>query len=169
MDHATNCTFYVDSAFAFTSCGDGFIVIDSTTDLLNPSTAFRVDAQWSQTLPLALPPNDVRLDTYLSLVDARGERLSVIKKSNLDTLHIMLDKKDAAKGLITGGFFSPDFVVFLVSNGGQTFLQVHTSKQSLGAVAAIDDEVLNYSVLDLANKKDLFYVFASRRVSRNTV
>ena len=44
-------------------------------------------------------------------------------------------------------------------------MQVHTSKQSLGAVATVDNEVVNYAVLDLASKKDLFYVFATRRVS----
>jgi len=46
---------------------------------------------------------------------------------------------------------------------------VHTSKQSLGAVAAIESDVLNYEVLDLANKKDLFYVFAAREVSNDVV
>ena len=32
-------------------------------------------------------------------------------------------------------------------------------------MAAIESEVLNYAVLDLASKKDLFYVFAARKVS----
>ena len=72
---------------------------------------------------------------------------------------------DAPQGKILGGFFSPDFVVFQIENQGESFLQVHTSKQSLGAVAAIESEVLNYAVLDLASKKDLFYVFAARKVS----
>ena len=86
--HSFNCTFAVEKEFAFTYCDDGYIAIDETKNLLNPSTAFKIDAKWSQILPRSKGPKDVRLDTYLSIVDVQGQRLSVIKKSNLDTLHI---------------------------------------------------------------------------------
>ena len=137
--------------------------------MLNPSTAFKIDAKWTKVLAQSRGPKDVRLDTYLSYVDVEAKRLSVVKKSNLDTLLIQLDTIDAPQGEILGGFFSPDFVIFQIQNSGQTFLQVHTSKQSLGAVAAIDNDVQNYQVLDLASKKDLFYVFATRKVSSRLV
>ena len=73
-------------------------------------------------------PKDLRLDTYLSIVDDPGERLTVIKRSTMEALHIELDKTDAPNSLVLGGFFSPDFVVFQIWNEGETFLQVHTSK-----------------------------------------
>jgi hypothetical protein len=38
---------------------------------------------------------------------------------------------------------------------------VHTSKQALEVEAVIDNDVVNYAVLDLAQEKDLFYVFAT--------
>ena len=34
-------------------------------------------------------------------------------------------------------------------------------------VAVIDNDVINYDVLDLAQTKDLFYVFATQHVSVN--
>jgi len=64
-----------------------------------------------------------------------------------------------------GGFFSPDFIVFQILNGDQKFLQIHSSKQALGIVGAIDNDVVNYAVLDLAQTKDLFYVFATQQLS----
>ena len=138
QDHATNCTFAVDQTFAFAYCDDGYTTIDETRNLLNPSTAFKIEAKWARIHALKQGPRDVRLDTYLSLVEIEGKRLTVIKKSNLDILHIQLDQIDAPQGEILGGFFTPDFVVFYIQNAGLTFLQVHTSKQHLGAVAAID-------------------------------
>ena len=39
---------------------------------------------------------------------------------------------------------------FKRNHSGETFLQVHTSKQNLDLVAAIDSEVINFDVLDLA-------------------
>jgi len=62
----------VEADFAFAYCDDGYIAIDETRSLLNPSTAFKVEAKWSQILPKAQGPKDVRLDTYLSIVDVQG-------------------------------------------------------------------------------------------------
>ena len=70
-DHALNCTFAVDQTLAVTYCQDGYFAIDDTADLINPSTAFKVDANLTVTLESA--PKDVRLDTYLSMVDYPGE------------------------------------------------------------------------------------------------
>ena len=81
----------------------------------------------------------------------------------MEALHIELEKTDAPDSLVLGGFFSPDFVVFQITNEGETFLQVHTSKTQLGIVAAIDSELINYDVLDLAQSKDLFYVFGTQQ------
>jgi len=73
-------------------------------------------------------PKDIRLDTYLSIVDFPGEKLTVIKRSTMEALHIELNPTGAPNSKVLGGFFSPDFVVFQISNLGTTFLQVHTSK-----------------------------------------
>ena len=42
-------------------------------------------------------------------------------------------------------------------------MQIHTSKQKLAPMAAIDNDVINYAVLDLVGINDLFYVFAVRK------
>lgn len=162
--HANNCTFLIKDEFAFTVCADGFVAIDEASKLINPSTAFKIDAKWSQVLGARRAPNDVRLDTYLSIVEDEGKRLTIFKKDSLETLNLELDKTDAPAGVVLGGYFSPDFVIFHISNGGQSFLQVHTAKTSLKSVAAVDSEVINYQVLDLSIEKNLFYVFVTRRV-----
>ena len=43
-DHAVNCTYRLDRSLAVTYCGDGFLTIDDVGDLINPDTAFKVDA-----------------------------------------------------------------------------------------------------------------------------
>ena len=45
---------------------------------------------------------------------------------------------------------------------------MHTSKQSLGIVATIDNDIINYAVLDLAQTKNLFYVFATQQLTAST-
>jgi len=45
--HANNCTFLIKDEFAFTVCADGFVAIDEASKLINPSTAFKIDAKWS--------------------------------------------------------------------------------------------------------------------------
>ena len=109
-EHAFNCTFRVDANFAVTYCGDGFFAIDDTPDLINPNTAFKVDA--NLTFALRQVPKDLRLDQYLSIVDWPGEKVTVIKRSTMEALHIELNDVVAPYGTILGGFFSPDFVVF---------------------------------------------------------
>lgn len=42
---------------------------------------------------------------------------------------------------------------------------MHNSKQQLGVVAAIDTQVRSFRVLDLAQEKDLLYVYASKVAS----
>ena len=49
--HSNNCTFAIESDFAFTFCEDGYIAIDETRNMLNPNTAFKINAKWAQTLP----------------------------------------------------------------------------------------------------------------------
>ena len=93
-----------------TYCGDGFFAIDDTPDLINPNTAFKVDA--NLTFALRQVPKDLRLDQYLSIVDWPGEKVTVIKRSTMEALHIELNDVVAPYGTILGGFFSPDFVVF---------------------------------------------------------
>ena len=46
---------------------------------------------------------------------------------------------------------------------------MHTSKTNLRSIAAIDSQVINYQVLDLSLSKDLFYVFAARKVDSKTI
>lgn len=113
-DHNTNCTFAVDKTLAVTYCADGYFAIDDTADLINPTTAFKVEA--NLTVRLESAPKDMRLDAYLSMVDYPGEQLTVIKRSTMEALHIELDKSDAPKSVVLGGFFSPDFVVFQILN-----------------------------------------------------
>lgn len=125
-EHATNCTFQVDKSLAVTYCADGYLTIDDVGDLINPDTAFKVEA--NHTFRLKDVPKDIRLDTYLSIVDFPGEKLTVIKRSTMEALHIELNPTGAPNSKVLGGFFSPDFVVFQISNLGTTFLQVHTSK-----------------------------------------
>lgn len=162
-NHAYNCTFAIKQQFASTYCSDGFFAIDDTADLLNPDTAFKVNA--NLTFSLSGEPKDIRLDSYLSIVENSGEQLTVIKRSTKEALHIQLNTNDAPNGEILGGFFSPDFIVFLINNAGQKFIQVHSSKQALGVVSSIDNDVVNFQVLDLAQEKDLFYVYATQQVS----
>ena len=50
------------------------------------------------------------------MVEFEGEKLTVIKRSSMEALHIELDKTDAPQSQILGGFFSPDFVVFQILN-----------------------------------------------------
>ena len=45
--HANNCTFVIEADFAFTYCEDGYIAIDEARNLLNPSTAFKIDSKWA--------------------------------------------------------------------------------------------------------------------------
>ena len=146
-----------------TYCADGYFAIDDKDDLLNPYTAFHVEA--NLTIYLEDEPKDLRLDTYLSLVEQKGQKLTVIKRSSFEALHIELDRKGAEQAEVLGGFFSPDFVIFQILNEQQTFLQVHTSKQSLSIVATIDNDIINYDVLDLAQTKNLFYVFATQQLT----
>ena len=68
----------------------------------------------------------------------------------MKAIHIELDQSAAPTGVIQGGYFSPDFIVFHIENQGEQFLQVHTSKTALGVIASIDSKVKNYQVLDLA-------------------
>ena len=93
-DHATNCTFAIDSTLAVTWCGDGYFAIDDKADLINPSTAFKIEANLTVELKYGAP-KDLRLDTYLSMVESEGEKLTVIKRSSMEALHIELDKTDA--------------------------------------------------------------------------
>ena len=115
IEHATNCTFAVDNALAVTWCGDGYFAIDDKADLINPSTAFKIEANLTVELKYGAP-KDLRLDTYLSMVEFEGEKLTVIKRSSMEALHIELDKTEAPQSQILGGFFSPDFVVFQILN-----------------------------------------------------
>ena len=116
-NHSFNCTFLVDKSFAATYCADGFFAIDDTFDLINPGTAFKVNA--NLTFVLQGEPKDIRLDSYLTIVDSPGEKLTVIKRSTKEALHIELNPATAPNGEILGGYFSPDFIVFLISNADQ--------------------------------------------------
>ena len=91
--HAKNCTFSLDETFAVTYCEDGYFAIDDTADLVNPETAFKVNA--NITFSLSDVPNDIRLDKYLAIVDHNGEKLTVIKRSTMEALHIELNSADA--------------------------------------------------------------------------
>lgn len=115
-DHATNCTFAVDKTFAATWCADGYFAIDDTSDLISPNTAFKVSADENESFVMESAPKDMRLDTFFSMVESSGEKLAVIKRSDHSALYIELDKTDAPKGVLLGGFFSPDFVVFQILN-----------------------------------------------------
>ncbi len=112
----------IDEEFAFTVCADGYVVIDDSSKLINPSTAFKIIAKWSEVLGAKKAPNDVRLGTYLSIVEDEGQKLTIFKKDSMETLNLELDKTDAPAGKILGGYFSPDFVVFHIQNAGQSFL-----------------------------------------------
>ena len=76
----------MDRQFAVTYCADGFFALDDTGDLVNPGTAFKINA--NLTFALSKVPKDLRLDTYLSIVDDVGEKLTVIKRSTMEALHI---------------------------------------------------------------------------------
>ena len=93
--------------------------------------------------------------------------LTVFKKEKLDSLNLQLKEDGAVRGDLVGGFFSPDHVVFLIETSKDVrFLQVHTSKASLAPKAAINTWVENFEVLDLANSKDLFYIYAVKKDSK---
>ena len=113
-EHNFNCTFAVDDTLAVSWCSDGYFAIDDMDDLINPSTAFKVQA--NLTVELESEPKDIRLDTYLSMTEYAGEKLTVIKRSSMEALHIELDKTNAPDSIVLGGFFSPDFVVFQILN-----------------------------------------------------
>lgn len=70
-EHSWNCTFLIDKQFAITYCADGFFAIDDTADLINPDTAFKVNA--NLTFVLEGEPKDIRLDSYLTIVDNPGQ------------------------------------------------------------------------------------------------
>lgn len=88
-EHARNCSFRVDQTLAVTFCQDGYMTIDDVEDLINPNTAFAVEV--NHTFKLVDVPKDIRLDTYLSIVDFPGEKLTVIKRSTMEALHIELN------------------------------------------------------------------------------
>lgn len=94
--HNWNCTFLIEKQFALTTCQDGFFAIDDTADLINPGTAFKVSA--NLTFVLEGEPKDVRLDSYLTIVDNPGKQLTVIKRSTKEALHIELNPDDAPDG-----------------------------------------------------------------------
>ena len=73
-----------------------------------------------------------------------------MQRSTKKILTILLNNSAAPGATVVAGHFTPDFVIYQINQSGETFLQVHTSKQNLDLVAAIDSEVINFDVLDLA-------------------
>lgn len=162
-DHSRNCTVEVDFSVGVIFCEDGYFAMDRRDTLLNPDTAFNVAA--NITFDLQGTPKDLRLDKFLSIVDDRGDKLTIIKKSTLQSLQIELNREGNDDAQLLGGFFSPDFVVFLIADDGESFLQVHTSAKELDLVGAVEGNIINYEVLDLAQERDVFYVYATQQVT----
>jgi len=45
--NSKNCTFRLDRNMAVTFCDNGYLAIDDIADLVNPDTAFKVDANYT--------------------------------------------------------------------------------------------------------------------------
>ena len=149
----------MDSSVICIFCENGYFAVDNTQDFL----AIKEDQfkTAEKTMQLLEGAKDVRLDKFITVVDFRGEALTIIRRTTKEMSQIGIDT--TAGGVppqILGGFVSPDFVVMYVTYAGKNFIQVHMAKTSLKLVAVIDSYVLSYEVLDRVLDKDMFYVYA---------
>ena len=81
----------------------------------------------------------MRLGTFLSLVDPRGEKLTIIRKSDLRHHGIKIDTSVGGEPpVLLGGQFTADFVLFYISYAGTRFIQVHQSNTDLELVGVLD-------------------------------
>lgn len=99
-----------------TYCRDGYFAIDDTSDLVNPNTAFKVKA--NITLDFEDTLRDIRLGSYLTLIEQTGERMSVIKRSTYEALYIDLNEGNSPSKIVAGQF-TPDFVIFQIEEQGR--------------------------------------------------
>ena len=60
----------------------------------------------------------MRLGKFLSMVDPRGEKLTIIRKTDFKTHGIYLDSDAGDKPVLLGGQFTADFVLFYISFAG---------------------------------------------------
>ena len=91
------------------------------------------------------PPKDIRLGKFLSMVDPRGEKLTIIRKSDIKSHGIYLDTNVGGEPpVLLGGQFTADFVLFYISYAGTKFIQVHESNTELKLVGVLDGQIINY-------------------------
>ena len=115
-------------------------------------------------------PKDIRLGKFLSMVDPRGEKLTIIRKSDLKSHGIFLDTKQTGgePPVLLGGQFTADFVLFYISYAGTKFIQVHESNTELKLAGVLDGQIINYKILDLISTKGLLYLFAMKSNDTDT-
>ena len=135
------------------------MAIDDANEFISPHETTVNSA--NLTLDTKGSPKDIRLGKFLSMVDPRGEKLTIIRKSDLKSHGIYLDTSVGGEPpVLLGGQFTADFVLFYISYAGTKFIQLHESNTELKLVGVLDGQILNYEVLDLISSKGLFYLFA---------
>jgi len=143
-------------------CEDGYMSIDDNkkNDFVNPYSTLQNKA--NVTLDNKGAPKDIRLGKFLSMVDPRGEKLTIIRRTDFKTHGIYLDSDVGDSPVLLGGQFTADFVLFYISFAGSKFIQVHESNTELKLVGVLDGLIVNYEVLDLISSKGLYYIFATQ-------
>ena len=87
--HNRNCTTLLDNSIAVTYCEDGYMALDEVGDWVNPYSTSENRA--NVTLDNRDALKDIRLGKFLTMVDPRGEKLTIIRKTDLKTHGIYLD------------------------------------------------------------------------------
>ena len=118
--HNRNCTSVLDEAVAVIFCEDGYMSIDDSANFVNPYSTLQNKA--NVTLDNKGSPKDIRLGKFLSMVDPRGEKLTIVRKTDLKTHGIYLDSDAGDSPVLLGGQFSADFVLFYISFAGSKFI-----------------------------------------------
>ena len=90
--HNRNCTTTLDDQIAVTFCEDGYMVIDDSQELISPKETIPNTA--NVTLNHKGTLKDLRLGKFLSMVDPRAEKLTIIRKSDLKSHGIKLNTTD---------------------------------------------------------------------------
>ena len=99
--HNRNCTSVLDEQVAVIYCEDGYMMIDDSEGFVNPYSTLQNKA--NVTLDHKGTPKDIRLGKFLSLVDPRAEKLTIIRKTDLKTHGIYLDSEVGDSPVLLGG------------------------------------------------------------------
>ena len=106
------------------------MALEEADSFINPYSTINNKA--NRTLDNKGSPKDVRLGKFLSMVDPRGEKLTIIRKTDLKTHGIYLDTSAGGEPpVLLGGQFTADFVLFYISYAGTKFIQIHVSNTEL--------------------------------------